>query len=245
MVVWSDSAPSPGTNVADDLAGRYLVRKGHSVVTRQVGDVITVDCVGTDNPKSVFERGTPSTNTVLHSRDAKRRFYPEGIDSTVYYPVDHSACVYTLGEESFIGRPNGNVQGPFPCHKQLRKLPASTQPPTNPLQASQVSSQRHPGIRQVLCGDSVSGYSNMPLTVNPLDLRRDPTINDSGYGGSMSGSIFNDQRVEDKPPYDQFSNGETGGGEPCGSFDEGLGDEIFGHAGGQFPKIDEIQWLDD
>jgi hypothetical protein len=96
-----------------------------------------------------------------------------------------------------------------------------------------VSLQHHPGIRQVPYGN-YSRYSNIPLTVNPLDLIDDPYVNDSGYSGSVSGSYSNYRRVKDKPPYTQFSNDETGGAEPCGSFDEGLGDEMFGHTGEHF-----------
>lgn len=245
MVVWSGSPPSSGTNVRDDPLGRYPVREGEPVGTRQIGNVTLVDYGKRDDPDGVFLRGTSSEHTDSHPGNIERRFFPQGVESPTCYLVDQSVCIHSRGNYSRMFTQNGEVIGEYPLHSRLGKPSNSTQPPTNPSkEASRVPSQRHPGIRQVLIGDSNSNYSNNPLTVNPLELSRDPTINDSGYCGSTSGSIFNDQRVKDKPPYDQFSYGETGGAEPCGSFDEGLGDETFGHTGGQFLEIGDIEWID-
>jgi hypothetical protein len=245
MVVWHGRAPSSGTNVPDNPSGRYPVREGQPVGTRQIGNVTLVDHGKRDGPEGVFIGGTPSQYTDSHPGIVERRFFPQGVESSTCYRVEQSVCIHSQGNCSRMFRPKGDVIGEYPLHSRLRKPSISTQPPTKASQeASRVPSQHHPGIRQVLYGESVGDYSNILLTVNPLDLNRAPTINDSGYGGSVRGSFFTGQRVKDKPPYDQFSNGETGGAEPCVSFDEGLGDQTVEHTGGQFPEIEEIQCLD-
>jgi hypothetical protein len=245
VVVWPSPPPSLGSNVPDQQPKPYSLQDGQALVARWMGDSATIQMGRIDDPMSIFDGGLLTGKTNSHSPDCEMRFYSQGIESLGYFPIEGSTCVFTDAAGSYVLRPNGGMQGPYPWQPRLSEPSVSTQPPTNPSQvASQVSLQHHPGIRQVLFGDSVGDYSNIPLTVNPLDLNRAPTINDSGYGGSVRGSFFTSQRVKDKPPYDQFSNGETGGAEPCVSFDEGLGDQTVEHTGGQFPEIEEIQCLD-
>jgi hypothetical protein len=243
MVVWPGSAPSLGTNVADDPLGQYPAREGRPVGTRQIGNITLVDYGKRVDPEGVFMRGTSSEYTDSHLGNVERRFFPQGIESPTCYRVDQSVCIHSRGNYSRMFRQHSEVIGEYPLHSRLSKPSTSTHPPTKPSkEASRLPSQRHPGIRQVLSGDSVSGYSNNSLTVNPLDLIRHPAIDDSGYGGSV---CFNDQRVKDKPPSDHLSDGETGGAGPCGSFDKGLGDEMFGYTGEHLGEIGRTQWIDD
>jgi hypothetical protein len=245
VVVWPSLPPSLGSNVPDKQPKPYPLLDGQALVARWMGDSATIQMGRTDDPKSIFDGGLLIGKTNPHSPNCEMRLYSQGIDSLGYIPIKGATCVYTDADGSHLFRSNGGMQGPYPWHSRLSKPPASTQPPTSPTQdASRVPLQHHPGIRQVLCGDSVSVYSNIPLTVNPSDLMRNPTINDSGYGGSMSGSIFNDQRVKDKPPSDRSSNGETGGAGPWGASDEGLDAQSLEYTGGQFAEIGDIEWIE-
>jgi hypothetical protein len=247
VVVWPSLPPSLGSNVPDQQPKPYSLLDGQALVARWMGDSATIQMGRTDDPMSIFDGGLLTGKTKSHSPDCEMRFYSQGIDSLGYFPIEGSTCVYTDPDGSYLLRPNGGMQGPYPWNPRLSMRPAAMRTPTKPSQqASEVSSQHHPGIRQVLYSDSVGGYSNdysnIPLTVNPCHLIRNPPIDDSGYGGS---ACFNDQRVEDKPPSDHFSNGKTGGAGPCGSFDEGLGDEMFGHTGEHFDEIgDVIEWIE-
>ena len=245
MVVWRGRAPSLGTNVPDTPSRRYPVREGQPVGTRQIGNVTLVDYGKRDDPDGVFLRGTTSQYTDVHPRDVERRFFPQGVESTECHRIEQAVCIHSRDNYTRMVRQNGDAIGEYPFHSRLRKPSTSTHPPTDSSQASRVSSQHDPGLQCGLSRHLDNFYSDDALTVNPLNLIRDPTINDSGYDGSVSGSYSDYRRVKNKPPYNQFSNVQTGGAEPCGSFDEGLGDEMFGHTGEHFGEIGNKLWIED
>jgi hypothetical protein len=93
MVVWSGSAPSLGSNVPDDPSGRYPVREGHPVGTRQIGNVTFVDHGKRDGPEGVFIGGTSSEYTDSHLGDVERRFFPQGVESSTCHRVKQARTI--------------------------------------------------------------------------------------------------------------------------------------------------------
>jgi hypothetical protein len=245
VVVWPGPPPpisGPGSDVPDKPTKTYSLQDGETVVTRRIGDHATVHVTETDDPGTVLMKGPPFKNTDFHPQDSEMRFYPQGIDSPEHCRIEGSACAYTDGEGSYILRPNGGEQGPYPRHPRLSMPSPPTPPPIDSLQASQVSLLRFAIRRDGPSGGLVDEYHKEPGTVEPSCL----TIKDSGYGESVCGSIFKDQRFTDKPPYAHFSNGETGGTEPWRKIREEL-DQSFLQAGAQFGEIEigELMWAED
>jgi len=240
LVVWSDPA-----HVQHHSSKRYLVQEGSAVITRQIGDLITVHYERTNDPEGVFKRGLPSKHTDFYPRNSERRFYPQGIESPRYHPIEQSACIYTRGDASYIGKPGSGESAPFPLHRLLSKPPTSRQTQTNPSQAPQMSLQHHAGLRYPPFDGSLSDHSDIPRTVSLRDLILDHTKNnDSGYGGSMFGSSVNGQRVQDRSAYDPFSNSGTGEADPEEGFAE-VDDLSLEQTGEQFPVIGGIEWVED
>ena len=235
-------------HVQDHPSKRYPVQEGSAVITRQIGDLITVHCERTNDPEGVFKRGLPSKNTDFYPRNSVRRFYPQGIDSPRYHPIEQSACIYTRGDASYIGKPGAVGSGPFPLHRLVSKTPTSTQTQTNPPQAPQMSLQHHPGLGYGSSHGSVRDPPDYPLTVNPLDLILDHAKNtDSGYGGSVFGSSVNGQRVKGRSAYDPFTNSGPGEADPEWSFSMGVDGLSLRQTGEQFPEIviGDIEWAED
>ena len=240
LVVWPGPPPSLGSNLPDKSPRIYTILGDQAVVVRWIGDHATVHTTNTNDPKRMLRKGPPSEPTDFYPSDCEMRLYPRGIGSHGYYAIKGSSCIYTDADGPHILRPNGGIQGLYPSHSQLSVPTASTQPPTDFSRASEAPLQYHPGLRYALSGGSVS------KSVDPRHTLRDPTVKDSGYSGSIRGSTSNeDQRVKYHRPCDHSSNKGTVDAEPWGNFDKGLDDQMVEHAGGQFPGIGNIQWLDD
>jgi hypothetical protein len=242
VVVWPGPPPSLRSNVPDKPTKTYSLQNGETAVTRRIGNHATIHVTKTSDPGSVLKKGPPSKPTDFHPRDSEMRFYPQGIDSPEYCRLNGSACAYTDGEGSYVLRPNGCKQGPFPWHPQLSMPSPPTPPPVDSLEASQVSLLRFAIRRDGPSGDLVSEHTVEPGTVEPSCL----TLNhDSGYGGSTNvgsvcGRLLNDQRADD-----YVTKGEAGETEPWGSFREKL-DQSFLQAGAQFGETAEhIVWAED